>query len=500
MADFAGAGVADFVGSGADDFASGATWTVDAGTGAAPAGGLTVEGFTGGDMIDITNLTPSEVAAGFNPTSHGLNTAGDGSWHFSGAFSNEYFVFNSDGGTGTDVTVATGDGISTIFTSTVTLGSRGHPSPLTITSTGEVRPTVAGASAVVSNVAGTVLTNNGVINGASGPRGGVGGPGGTGVKFSSAGTLTNTGSITGGTGGTGSAGAGGAGGWGVSLAGGAMLLNSGTISGGAGGSGTTSGGAGGAGVFLNGGTLTTSGTISGGTGGSGSTPGKMGAAAQFGANASTLIVDPGAVFNGQVAAHASAGDVLELSGTQAGGTAVTLGTQFTNFSTLEFASGAAWTADATRADLIAHPLTLEGFALGDALDITNLPTTGTTQNFNSTTDLLTLTHGTTVIGLQFNSSVSGDHFVLTASGSGTDVTLASGPGSIFAELARDVMNFVSDDHRALIDGRMMPVHGLGSSLLSMGSAAASDPTSFGFASHALIDHGLAHGAMALCKA
>ena len=57
-----------------------------------------------------------------------------------------------------------------------------------------------------------------------------------------------------------------------------------------------------------------------------------------------------------------------------------------------------------------------------------------------------------------------------------------------------------DDHRALMDDRSMPVHGLGSSLLSTGSAAASDHTSYGFASHAFIDHGLAHDAMALCKA
>jgi len=351
------------------------------------------------------------------------------------------------------------------------------------------------------SLSGGTLTNEGTITGGNGPSGGVGGEGGTGVKFNSTGTLANTGSITGGAGGTGSAGAGGEGGRGVSLAGGPFMFNTGTIIGGAGGSGTTSGGAGGAGVFLNGGTLSTSGTISGGTGGSGSTPGNTGAAVQFGANASTLVVDPGAVFIGQVAAHASAGDVLVLLGTQAGGTAVTLGTQFTNFSTLEFASGAAWTADATKADLIAHPLTIESFAVGDTLDITNLPTTGTTLSFNSTNVVLTLVHGKpTVIDLQFDSSVSGDHFVLTANGSGTDVTLASGPGAIFAGLAHDVTSFVSDDHRALMDDRSMPVHGLGSSLLSTGSAAASDHTSYGFASHAFIDHGLAHDAMALCKA
>jgi len=249
--------------------------------------------------------------------------------------------------------------------------------------------------------------------------------------------------------------------------------------------------------------LTTSGTISGGTGGSGSTSGKTGAAVQFGANASTLVVDPGAVFNGQVAADASAGDVLILSGTQAGGTPITLGTQFTGFSTLEFASGASGTVDATKAALTTpgHTLSIEGFAIGDTLDITNLAEQGTTLSFNSTNDVLTLTHGKpTAIDLQFNSAFTGDHFVLTANGSGTDVTLVSGADATLASLGHDVTNFVSDDHRALMDDRSMPVHGLASSLLSTGSAAASDHTNSGFASHAFIDHGLAHDAMALCKA
>ena len=94
-------------------------------------------------------------------------------------------------------------------------------------------------------------------------------------------------------------------------------------------------------------------------------------------------------------------------------------------------------------------------------------------------DVLTLTHGKpTVIDLQFNSAFAGDHFVLTANGSGTDVTLVSGADATLANLGHDVTNFVSDDHRALMDDRNMPVHGLASSLLSTGSAAASDHTSY----------------------
>jgi hypothetical protein len=274
----------------------------------------------------------------------------------------------------------------------------------------------------------------------------------------------------------------------------------GSITGGAGSAGIYggtyggAGGAGGAGVYLNGGTLTTSGTISGGAGGSGATPGAGGDAVQFGTSASMLVVNPGAVFHGQVVANAAVNDTLELSGIQSGGTAITLGRKFTNFATLQFANAANWTVDATKAALTVpnHTLQIDGFAIGHTLDITNLSDKVITQSFNSTTDQLTLTHGATVITLDFNSSVSGDQFVLTAAGGGTDATLASGADATVASLCHDVTNFVSDYHRALIDDRSMPAHGVGSRLLPAASATASDHTGYGIASHASIDHGSAH--------
>ena len=146
--------------------------------------------------------------------------------------------------------------------------------------------------------------------------------------------------------------------------------------------------------------------------------------------ASTLIVDPGAVFNGLVVANAAVNDVLELAGKQSGGTALTLGTQFTNFSTLDFASAASGTVDATKAALTVpgHPLTIDGFALGDTLDITNLAAKGAKAVFNTTTEMLKITQGTTTIDLQFNSAFAGEHFVLSAAGSGTDVSVGLGGG------------------------------------------------------------------------
>jgi len=460
------------------DFDRGATWTVDVARGAAPASGMIVQGFATGDTIDLTNLTPFQAAAKFNPTTHVLNAGGDGTLNFlSGDFADAYFVFNSDGGTGTDVTLAVGSGISTTVKSTVTLGSTAHPSPLTITATGIITPSTAGATGVFSN-----------IGGGAGASASTGTGGGLGLNIQKAATLTNNGSITGGTGCNGSAGVGGAG---ANLLAG-TLTNTGSLKGGAGGNGSGSaGGAGGAGVMLNGGSLINAGTIGGGAGGTGATSGAAGDAVKFGSAVSTLIVDPNAVFDGQVVASSAVKDVLEVVSTQAGGTAVTLGTQFTNFGTLDFASGARWTVDATKADLTSHPLTIDGFALGDKLDITNLGASGATASFDSKTHVLTIT-GTTTIELQFNSAFSGKHFALKADGhGGTYVELQSGAAATLAAEGHDLMNFVDDEHRALIDtGRsLFGAEGLGSGLVLHAEPVLAALGGHDLASHMLMEHG-----------
>ena len=182
------------------------------------------------------------------------------------------------------------------------------------------------------------------------------------------------------------------------------MTNNGSITGGNGGAGGTgwygryiggNGGAGGAGVYLNGGALTTAGTISGGAGGPGGkgppngSAGAAGDAVQFGTVASTLVVKPHAVFNGQVAANGSVNDVLKLSGNQSGGTPITLGTQFTGFSTLTFASGAAWTVDAGTGAAPSSGLAVNTFTTSDTLDVTNLTPTQVAADFNPSTDKLT---------------------------------------------------------------------------------------------------------------
>jgi hypothetical protein len=352
---------------------------------------------------------------------------------------------------------------------------------------------------VESDHAGNTLTNHGVIHGAAGSNSSAGGGGGVGVNFTLGAMLTNTGSISGGVGGAGSAAAGGVGGAGANVITG-TLNNTGSITGGTGGIGTTAGGGGGPGVFLNGGTLITAGTVSGGGGGSGAPPGAAGDAVKFGSTASTLVVEPGAVFNGQVIAN-NVHDILELAGIQSGGTTVTLGTQFTNFATLEFAAGAHWTADATVSDLNHHLLTVDGFTSSDKLDVTNLAAAGATLKFNTATEILTITKGATTISLQFNSAFSGQHFVISADGhGGSNIHLQSGAAPTLTAAAHDILNFVGEAHRAMMGHASMPIlgaHGAGSSFGFQSDAPLSALSAHGFADSAFIQHGFAHADMML---
>jgi hypothetical protein len=307
------------------------------------------------------------------------------------------------------------------------------------------------------------ITGGGGGSGGPGETGvdpGTGGSGGVGVDIS-AGELVNEegGGISGGGGGTGGAGgsaAGGKGGVGLDISGGAIVVNDGTISGGAGGS-RDEGGSyseGGAGVFLNGGTLTNDGSIDGGAGSSRVLADRQnGDAVQFGSAPSTLIVEPGAQFlvvtdsifhttvtGGLVVANSSVDDTLQLDGAQSPSTdtGITLGTQFTGFQTLDFASGASWTVDVGAGAATSHTLTVEGFTLGDTIDITNVAPMDVAADFGATgiafghgvygfkgTDNPTFTYskdGTVV----FSGDFSGEYFILKPdSNGGTDVTVSN---------------------------------------------------------------------------
>jgi hypothetical protein len=223
----------------------------------------------------------------------------------------------------------------------------------------------------------SMVTNSGTITGGTGGYGGqYGGRGGTGMFAYGTLSMVNSGLIAGGQGGSASANGytPGVGGRGLVLEGNfqaaqsgspnALATNAGTILGGNAGpaakygasggvgvvlqfagltnTGLIEGGAGGIGVYMYGSTLTNAGTISGGAGYNGNPA--YDAIKLFGFTNNTLVVDPGAVFNGQVAVVESFGytEALDLGGTTAG-TLTGLGTQFTGFNSLTADAGSDWT-------------------------------------------------------------------------------------------------------------------------------------------------------------
>jgi hypothetical protein len=90
----------------------------------------------------------------------------------------------------------------------------------------------------------------------------------------------------------------------------------------------------------------------------------------FFAGANRLIVDPGAVFNGNVEANTGGTNVLEVTAISKGAAAALsgLGSQFTGFQTLLFDVGASWTV----AGSFTGTTTIAGFHPFDVLDLTSI--------------------------------------------------------------------------------------------------------------------------------
>jgi hypothetical protein len=123
-------------------------------------------------------------------------------------------------------------------------------------------------------------------------------------------------------------------------------------------------------------TIINAGTISGGTD------------AIYALGTIDLTVDPGAVFNGNVVDQAGAGTLI-LAGTTSG--AIDLSDPITGFSNITFAQAAHWSLAGTSAEL-AGGETISGFTLGDTIALTDFAPTSST--FISGTGLI-LSNGTT---------------------------------------------------------------------------------------------------------
>ena len=136
-------------------------------------------------------------------------------------------------------------------------------------------------------------------------------------------------------------------------------------------------------------------------------------------SANRLIVDPGAVVTGKVS---GGGGVLELASAASAGALSGFGTSITNFSTLQFDSGAQWTVSGNDSASGLGTIAITGFTYGDTIDLTGFvavseTVTGDTlvlTNQGGSQDTLTI-QGSFVTG-GFGLSVDG-------SGTGTDVTV-----------------------------------------------------------------------------
>jgi hypothetical protein len=149
--------------------------------------------------------------------------------------------------------------------------------------------------------------------------------------------------------------------------------------------------------------------------------------------ANRLIVDPGAVFNGVVAANLGGNDTIELKSAASAGTLNGLGSAYLGFETVTIDGGAAWTIKGTKSGFGAA--TVGGLTSNDVLDITDLAfAAGDGATLDSATDVLTITaaNGSALTSLNLSGSFAGDNFRVFADGSGTGVVLRTVPVSLIS--------------------------------------------------------------------
>jgi hypothetical protein len=170
------------------------------------------------------------------------------------------------------------------------------------------------------------------------------------------------------------------------------------------------------GVYLEAsGTVTNAGTIIGTNAAYG--------AVRFDSNAgsSRLIVDPGAVFTGNIISRANSTNVIELaSGSGAGTLSGFDGNGITNFAGLQFDTGADWTVKGSSAASGLGSIAITGFTIGDTIDLTGFAAVSETFANNA----LVLTDASNAhTTLHIQGSFSSSNFVVASyGGSGTALT------------------------------------------------------------------------------
>jgi hypothetical protein len=131
-----------------------------------------------------------------------------------------------------------------------------------------------------------------------------------------------------------------------------------------------------------------------------------------------VIVDPGAVFSGGVA---GGGGVVELASAASSGTLSGFGSSITNFSSLEFDPNARWTISGNGSAAGLGTMIIDGFIVGDTIDLTGFAAVGRTFASNR---LVLNDSGGGHSTLAIQGAFSTDNFALAADGSGgTDITL-----------------------------------------------------------------------------
>jgi hypothetical protein len=147
-------------------------------------------------------------------------------------------------------------------------------------------------------------------------------------------------------------------------------------------------------------------------------------AVQFGYTASTLIVEHGATFTGNVVANATISDVLAIGGS-APVTLSNIGAEYQNFRSLAFETGSSGIVSGTYTAMDSQSLTnIAGFAQGDTLILNGFAATSDT--YVSGTGL-ELGNGTSEITLDITGNFSTANFNVIDPPTNTTISLNSNP-------------------------------------------------------------------------